>query len=308
MLSACVYESQGKSMPKSAQIHMAENWARWGLRSGEPCVKHKPHGKWALMAGREGEGRPRKRRNMTEGRRRRVCRQLTQGTVRGRRKWRQKDGDEARQAGRMWLPLPWRRPEHAQVSVGIIGKPAEAQKRQKVPEEAARGNPDQDGPGQKLRTFPTVRERRRGEEIWVQGDFRIWRTKLRISAWKTADCVVWVAGRRLSVQRGGCWSLEERCEVTAPGTAEYTVCWASSLACKGNNMVLPHHHPRAEVQEINWQMCSELRLPRHVWCRETPNRRVVKKRTADQKLIKKREVVLFFSVKFTSTKCYIESC
>lgn len=64
----------------------------------------------------------------------------------------------------MWLPLPQRRPEHAQVSVGIIGKPAEAQKRQKVPEEAARGNPDQDGPGQKLRTFPTVRERRRGQE------------------------------------------------------------------------------------------------------------------------------------------------
>lgn len=75
---------------------------------------------------------------------------------------------------------------------------------------------------------------------------------------------MWVAGTRLSVKRGGCWSFEERCEVTTPGTAGYTVCWVSSLVCKGNNMVLPRNHPKAEVQEINWQMCSELRLPRHV--------------------------------------------
>jgi len=64
----------------------------------------------------------------------------------------------------MLLPLPWRRPEHASVSVGIVGNAAEAQKRQKVPEEAARGSPDQEGLGQKLRTFSTVRERGRGEE------------------------------------------------------------------------------------------------------------------------------------------------
>lgn len=51
------------------------------------------------------------------------------------------------------------------MSVGVIGKAAEAQKRQKVPEEAARGSPDQEGLGQKLRTFSTVRERRKGGEI-----------------------------------------------------------------------------------------------------------------------------------------------
>lgn len=50
------------------------------------------------------------------------------------------------------------------MSVGIVGNAAEAQKRQKVPEEAARGSPDQEGLGQKLRTFSTVRERGRGEE------------------------------------------------------------------------------------------------------------------------------------------------
>ena len=59
-------------------------------------------------------------------------------------------------------------------------------------------------------------------------------------------------------------ALRRRCEVSAPGTAGYTVCWVSSLVCKGNNVVFPPHHPRANMQEIHWQVPSELRLPRHV--------------------------------------------
>ena len=289
---------------------MAENWARWCLKSGKPCVKHKPHSKMS-SDGRMGRRGQTKKKTEYDGRE-------AAPRVQAAHRRSCTGGKKVKTEGRRWSRTGW----------SDVASFTPAQTRTRSSErgdhrETSRGSEKTKGPwrGSKRESWPRWawteaenvshcegKEKRRGEEIWVQGDFRIWRTKLRIFAWKIADCVVWAAGRRLSVRRGGCWSLEERCEVTAPGTAEYTVCWVSSLVCKGNNMVLPHHHPRAEVQEINWQMCSELRLPRHVWCRETPTRRVVKKRSADRKLIKKGEVVLFFSVKFTSTKCYAESC
>lgn len=41
-----------------------------------------------------------------------------------------------------------------------------------------------------------------------------------------------------------------RCETAVSGTAEHSVWWVLSLVFKGNNVVFPHHHPRAKVQEI----------------------------------------------------------
>lgn len=144
----------------------------------QPDVKHKPRSRMS-SSGRGRRSRPRGESGIQE--REAQCLQATDNkrAVRG----------EAETGGRVKPDrlvnaasfTRGRRPERASVSVGSSGK----QQRLRNDKRSLKRQQEESWPRRartEAETFSTVRKEGEKEEIWVQGDFRVWGTKLQVFA------------------------------------------------------------------------------------------------------------------------------